>query len=232
MTEIQDRFLALQQKIAESAKRASRSADAVQLLPVSKFHPLESLLEVHALGNRAFAESRVQEALSKIEKAPSSLEWHFIGTLQSNKISKVVPHFHLIHSVDSLSLAQKIGAFAQKEGKTQPILLQVNITLEESKHGFTAASLKAEWESLCLIPGISVEGLMTMGPLPSVENWLSKSRQTFSSLRELKDDLQQRGGYPLPHLSMGMSDDFEVAIEEGATLIRIGSKIFGPRIYL
>lgn len=186
---------------------------AVKLIVVTKNIPVESIQSVYELGCRDFGENRVQEALPKIEEMADDIRWHFIGTLQKNKVKKVVGRFDLIHSVDSFELAQEIS----KQGIDTKILLQVNTSGEESKQGFSPGEIEKKLPLIQKLPFVQVQGLMTMAPL--TEN-VAEIRSCFRSLRELRD----RHG--LQELSMGMSHDYMMAIEEGATMVRIGSAIF------
>jgi hypothetical protein len=173
-----------------------------------------------------FGENRVQEAKAKIPLCPGHLRWHMIGHLQSNKCRDAVQLFEMIESVDSLALAQEISKWAGKSAKTVPILLEANIAGEASKFGYKPERLLAELGQINALRRLEIHGLMTIAPwTPEPEN----VRPVFRQLRELKGQCENILGAPLPHLSMGMSGDFEVAIEEGATIVRIGTLLFGPR---
>ena len=210
----------------EAATRAGRSADEIQLVAVSKTHPAESVRKAIGAGQTLFGESKVQEARAKIPDLPSSLRWHFIGHLQKNKIRHALPLFELFHSVDSLALAQDMNRIAGESGHHPRILLEVNVSGEGSKFGFNPEKLRAELESLLALPRLTVEGLMTIPPLaPEAEH----SRPFFVKLRELRNKLEGEFNLRLPELSMGMTNDFPIAIEEGATMIRVGTAIFGER---
>jgi pyridoxal phosphate enzyme (YggS family) len=185
----------------------------VKLVAVTKNVPVEDISLVYELGCRDFGENRVQDALPKIEELPPDIRWHFIGTLQKNKVKKVVGNFALIHSVDSVELAQEIS----KQGIDTSILLQVNTSGEESKQGFTEDEFRRDLAMIQKMPYIQVKGLMTMAPLTED---VDQIRMCFRRLRELRDELG------LKELSMGMSHDYKIAIEEGATIVRIGSAIF------
>lgn len=197
----------------------------VKLIAVSKNQPTEKLFGLYNLGCRLFGESKVQEWFFKKEALPEDVQWHFIGTLQKNKVRKVVGEFSMIHSVDSLELAQKIAEVSIEKGVTSHILLEVNTSHEGTKHGFTEEEVMLVYPEIQRLEGISVEGLMTIGPNTEDEG---KIREAFKNLRKTKEKLE-KGGKPLPHLSMGMSHDFQIALEEGATLIRIGTLLFGER---
>jgi pyridoxal phosphate enzyme (YggS family) len=209
-----------------AAQRSGRSMDAVQLIAISKTHPAESIRAAHAAGLDTFGESRVQEARAKIPDLPSSLHWQFVGHLQKNKIRHALPLFELFHSVDSLGLASDINRIAEEEGAHPRVLLEVNVSGEGSKFGFSPEKLRADMESLLALTRITMEGLMTIPPLaPEAEG----SRRFFAQLRDLRDQLEKEFAMHLTELSMGMTNDFEVAIEEGATLVRVGTAIFGER---
>jgi hypothetical protein len=177
-------------------------------------------------GHLVFGESKVQEARAKIPLLPLNIRWHFIGHLQKNKIRHALPLFEIIHSVESLELARAIDRIAQEDGLHPRILLEVNVAGEGSKFGFKASTLRSELESLLLLPRLSIEGLMCIPPLAEEAE---TSREYFVELRELRDALEQEFEVNLPHLSMGMTNDYSVAVEEGATLVRVGTAIFGER---
>ena len=193
---------------------------------MSKNNAAGVIREALDAGQTLFGENRVQEALPKISELPGFLRWHFIGHLQSNKIRRMLPSFELIHGVDSPDLARDIDRVAAECGLFPKVLLEVNVSGESSKHGFAPHELENSLEELLELPRLQVEGFMTMAPLaPDPE----ASRPFFASLRELRDRMASAAGIPLPVLSMGMSGDYAVAIEEGATLVRVGSAIFGGR---
>ena len=213
-------------RIAAACERAGRDPSSVTLMAVSKNQPPERVRAAADLGLRLFGENRVQEAKAKIGLCPGALRWHLIGHLQSNKCRDAVHFFELIQSVDSLSLAAEVHKWADKAARTMPILLEVNVAGEASKFGYRPEALLAELAQVNALKRIEIHGLMTLAPwTPTPE----KVRPVFRRLRELKEQCEQLLGAPLPHLSMGMSEDFEVAIEEGATLIRIGTALFGAR---
>lgn len=212
--------------MAAAALRAGRHATDVELVAVSKTHPPEALRAVANAGQALFGESRVQEAQAKIPLLPSRLRWHFIGHLQKNKVRAALSLFELFHGVDSLELAQQFHRIADEEGQRPKVLLEVNVAGEATKFGFDPERLEAQLEELLALGRLEIVGLMAMAPLaPEAEH----SRPYFRRLRELRDRLQTSGGIGLPQLSMGMSGDYEVAVEEGATLVRVGSAIFGTR---
>lgn len=212
--------------IESACQRAGREPGSVTLLGVTKGQPPEKIEALVQLGLTLFGENRIQEARAKIGRCSAKARWHMIGHLQSNKCRDAVQWFSMIQSVDSLALAQEIDKWANKSAKTMPILLEVNVAGESTKFGFQPAEVREQLLEINRLPRVEVHGLMTIAP------WArdpEKVRPIFRALRELKIECEQALGTPLPHLSMGMSGDFEVAIEEGATLIRIGTALFGPR---
>jgi pyridoxal phosphate enzyme (YggS family) len=216
----------IQQRIQAACERAGRDPASVTLLAVAKGQPPEAVSEAAKLGVMFIGENKVQEAKAKIPLCSGKVRWHFIGHLQSNKCRDAVELFEMIQSVDSLALAQEISKRAEQAGKTMPILLEVNVAGEASKFGYKPDQMLAELAELNALPRIEVYGLMAVPPWsPVPEN----SRSHFRRLNELKTQAEQVLGAPLPHLSMGMSGDFEVAIEEGATIVRIGTALFGTR---
>lgn len=217
---------AIQQRIRAVCQRTGRDPNSVSLLAVAKTHPPEAVAAAAALGLSLFGENKVQEARAKIPLCPGRLRWHFIGHLQSNKCREAVELFAMIESVDSLALAQEINKRAEAAAKTMPILLEVNVAGEASKFGYQPERLLVELKALNALPRIEIHGLMAVPPWSSLPE---SSRPHFRRLRELKLQCEQILGAPLPHLSMGMSGDFEVAIEEGATIVRVGTALFGER---
>jgi pyridoxal phosphate enzyme (YggS family) len=216
----------LQQRIALACTRAQRDPASVTLLPVTKSHPPEIVNEAVQIGLTLFGENKVQEAKAKIPLCSNRLRWHMIGHLQSNKCRDAVELFAMIQSVDSLHLAEEINRRADQAAKTMPVLIEVNVAGEASKFGYRPEQLLAELPQLNALKRLEIQGLMTVPPwAPEAET----VRPLFRQMRELKTQCEQKLGIPLPHLSMGMSGDFEVAIEEGATLVRIGTALFGPR---
>jgi hypothetical protein len=213
-------------EIAQAAQVSGRTVTDIELVAVTKTHPAEIVREAVDAGQLVFGESKVQEARVKIPLLPSNLRWHFIGHLQKNKIRHALPLFEMIHSVDSLDLAQTIDRIAHEDGLHPRIFLEVNVAGEGSKFGFKATTLRAELESLLLLPRLSIEGLMCIPPLAEEAE---TSRKYFVEVRELRDALEQEFQVKLPHLSMGMTNDYSVAVEEGATLVRVGTAIFGER---
>lgn len=226
---IQDQLGEIRKAISGAAARAGRTAESITLLAVSKTFPVSDILQAYADGQRIFGENRLQEAMEKMPQMPQDCEWHLIGPLQRNKVRKALEQgFALIQAVDSMKLAATISRIAGELGITAHILLEVNIDGEASKHGFTPQQLEEEWEALTELPGLDIRGLMCI-PAP-VDN-PQDARPAFAALRTLAEKLRERGPMPLPELSMGMSHDFEVAVEEGATIVRVGSAIFGKRDY-
>jgi pyridoxal phosphate enzyme (YggS family) len=220
-----ENFAVIEERIADACARANRARDSVLLLAVSKGMPPELINEAAALGQVYFGESKVQEAKAKIPLCAGRARWQMIGHLQSNKCRDAVQLFEMIQSVDSLALAQDLNKWADKIGKTMPILLEVN-SGEATKFGFKPEALLENLEAVNALPRLELHGLMTIAPWsPTPE----RARSAFQRLRTLKSDCEQKLGVPLAHLSMGMSGDFEVAIEEGATLVRVGSALFGER---
>jgi hypothetical protein len=216
----------VQQRIRAACERAGRDPASVTLLAVSKTHPPEIIKAAADCGQIDFGENKVQEAKAKIPLCPGKLRWHFIGHLQSNKCRDAVELFAMIQSVDSLPLAQEINKRAEQAAKRMPVLMEVNVAGEASKFGYQPERLLAELKELNALPRLEIHGLMTVPPWsPEAE----ASRPHFRRLRQLKEQAEQALGTPLPHLSMGMSGDFEIAIEEGATLVRVGTALFGPR---
>jgi len=222
-----ENFEKIQQRIRATCERIGRAPDSVTLLAVTKGQPPERVRAAADCGQILFGENKVQEAKAKIPLCPGKLRWHFIGHLQSNKCRDAVEWFEMIQSVDSLSLAEEINRRAGQAGKTLPVLLEVNVAGEASKFGYPPEKLLAELETLNELPRIEIHGLITVPPYVTDPE---KARPHFRRLRELKIQCEQKLGAPLPHLSMGMSGDFEVAIEEGATMVRIGTALFGPRV--
>jgi len=227
MSDIDDRLSSIQACIVAAAARAGRRPGDVQLVAVSKTHPPESILAALDAGQTLFGESRVQEARAKIPLLPSRARWHFVGHLQKNKIRHALSlGFELFHGIDSLDLARDLNRIADEIGATAHILLEVNVAGESTKFGFQPDPLRAQMEELQTLRRLTIDGLMCLPP--SVVR-ADDARKYFAALRELRDRLQTDGSGPLPELSMGMSGDYPVAIEEGATLVRIGTALFGAR---
>ncbi|HPR83203.1 MAG TPA: YggS family pyridoxal phosphate-dependent enzyme [Pontiellaceae bacterium] len=221
---IRENLEAVETRIAAACEEAGRRRDEIKLVAVSKTKPADAVLEAADAGQILFGENRVQEAQAKIPLCPGHLQWHLIGHLQSNKARIAASGiFRMIHSVDSEHLLRELDKYA---AVPLPVLIQVNVSGEGSKDGCAPEETAALIKAANQCGKVEVHGLMTIPPFtPDPE----KARIHFSNLRELRDRLQQETGTPLPELSMGMSHDFEVAIEEGATYIRVGSDIFGGR---
>jgi PLP dependent protein len=217
---------AVQRRISAACERAGREPGSVTLVAVSKTQPPEVVAEAAKAGLSLFGENKVQEAKAKIPLCPGRLRWHLVGHLQTNKCRDAVSLFEMIQSVDSLHLAEEINKRAEQAAKTMPVLLEVNAVGEASKFGYPPEQLLEELSRINSLPRLEIHGLMTVPP------WTldpQKVRPVFRQLRELKVRCEQILGAPLPHLSMGMTGDFEVAIEEGATIIRVGTALFGAR---
>jgi len=226
MANIQANLQQVRQRIAEAESRFGRAAGSVRLLAVSKTRPAEDLLAAVAAGQTHFGESYLQEALEKITAlADPALEWHFIGPIQANKTRKLAEHFDWVHSIDRLKIAQRLGEQRPQDLPPLQVCLQVNISGEASKSGVTPAQLPDLARAVAALPGLRLRGLMA---IPAPEPDFDRQRATFRGVRELFERLQQTG-LPLDTLSMGMSGDMEAAIAEGATMVRIGTDIFGQR---
>lgn len=225
-TSFSGRLARVQERVSAACLRCGRSPDEVALIAVSKTHGPEAVADAVACGLRRFGENKVQEAGAKIPLCPGGLTWDLVGHLQSNKAYAAVELFDLIHSVDSIKLARMLDRAGDTLGKRVRILLEVNVSGESSKFGLKPDEVPGLLEEANGLPRLEVVGLMTMAPLaPEAE----KARPHFRRLRDLRDQWASQLGTPLPELSMGMSHDFEVAIEEGATCIRVGTLLFGER---
>ncbi len=228
MDDIAANLVGVRGRIAAACGRAQRDPASVELIAVSKTFPAAAVREAVAAGQAVFGESKLQEAESKIAALAGSLQWHFIGRIQRNKVRRIMARFDFIHALDSLALALDMDEIARELGVFPKVLVQVNVSGEASKGGFEPAVLRTELTTLLALKRVEIMGLMCIpppGPLPE------SARPWFVALRALRDDLEQASGVALPWLSMGMSGDFEVAIEEGATHVRVGSSIFGNRSY-
>lgn len=225
---IADNLARVRAELAEAATAAGRDPGSVTLVAVSKTWPASDVAEAVAAGQRVFGENKVQEMLAKIPEAPAGLEWHLIGHLQSNKVRKVLPHCALIHSIDSIDLARDVSRIAGDLGLVARVLLQVNVASDEAKFGFPVSVVKAVFAEILSLPHLEVRGLMTVPPFDEEP---AAVRPHFAALRRLRDELAAQHGVGLPELSMGMSHDCRIAIEEGATMVRVGSAIFGRRDY-
>ena len=228
MSEITTNLSEILERIESTCKRVGRPGGCVELVAVSKTFPPESIREASESGQLVFGESKLQEAESKIALLPSSLHWHFIGRVQRNKVRRILQNFEVIHAIDSLRIASYANDVARELGLFPKVFLQVNLGDELSKGGFQQEILRSEMDGLLKLDRLEIIGLMC---IPPAEVHLESSRHWFAMLRELRDSLECEFGAKLPGLSMGMSADFEIAIEEGATHVRVGSVIFGKRTY-
>ena len=226
MATVTDNLAAIRTKLAAAVERAGRKPSDVELLAVSKTFPVEVIQEAVDAGQVLFGENKVQELLAKQPALPSRLRWHIIGHLQSNKVRKILPLVEAIHSVDSLDLAKDINRIGGEMGLFPKVYLEVNVAAESTKFGFTPQALREQLEALYAMDRLEIQGLMCIPPFSANAE---DSRRYFVVLRQLRDELEKLGGAPLPRLSMGMSHDFEIAVEEGSTIVRVGSAIFGTR---
>ena len=226
---MKNRIQKIEQQIREAAIKAGRAPEAVRLVAVSKIKPAEMVKEAMQAGQRIFGENYIQEAVAKVEEiGDPGIEWHFIGHLQSKKAKYAAGVFALIHSVDTLKLAKEIDKHAEKKGTVQEILIQVNTSDEESKSGATEDSVTELVRDVAALDHVAIKGLMTM---PAFFDDPEGARPYFRQLRRIKERIESLAipGVEMKELSIGMSGDFEVAIEEGATLVRVGTAIFGAR---
>ncbi len=221
-----ERVEIVRERVRSACDRAGRETESVKILPVSKRHSPLAVTEIAACGFSIFGESRIQEAEIKIQSCSSTLDWHMIGRLQGNKVKRAVGLFQMLHSIDSLDLLQKVNRACCEQGDRVEVLLQVNVSGEASKAGFDPERVPAVLEGAASLMGIDVVGLMTMAPAAADPEDV---RPVFAGLRDYRDRWQDETGFPLEELSMGMSHDYEIAIEEGATWIRVGSALFGKR---
>jgi pyridoxal phosphate enzyme (YggS family) len=226
MLSIAENLERVRKQIAHAAAKAGRAIDEIELVAITKTHPVEKVRETIEAGQTLFGESRVQEARTKIPELPSNVRWHFVGHLQKNKIRHALPLFELFHGVDSLMLAQEMNRVAADEGMHPRVLLEVNVAGEGSKFGFSPDKLREQMEELLALPRLSILGLMC---IPPIAEEAEASRKYFVQLRELRDRSQIEFRVDLAQLSMGMTQDYPVAVEEGATLVRVGTAIFGER---
>ena len=227
---IKDNIEEVKNNIAAACQEAGRAPEEVTLIAVSKTKPVELLREAYDCGCRDFGENKVQELLDKYEVMPKDIRWHMIGHLQRNKVKYIVDKVALIHSVDSLRLAEEISREAVKKDTCVNILIEVNVAEEETKFGVTCNEVKQLVQDIAKLPNIRVKGLMTIAPF--VEN-AEQNRPIFSKLRKISVDIMEENidNITMEILSMGMTGDYEVAIEEGATMVRVGTGIFGERNY-
>lgn len=223
-----DRYHLLLDDIAVNAVNSGRNPSDVSLVVVSKGHSWSEIEPLYDVGQRLFAENRLQEGIAKISEAPQGVEWHFIGPIQKNKARKTLENFALMHSVDSFELAKKLSDCSLESSTISRILLQINVSGEVTKQGMEQDECDAMCDRILSLPSLLVDGLMTMAPLTDNE---SSIRECFKKLRLLQISLQKRYGVStFPHLSMGMSNDYPIAIAEGATLLRIGSALLNPKL--
>lgn len=227
---IRENLVSVQKNIEKSCERAGRNAEDVRLIAVSKTKPVEALKEAYEAGCRDFGENKVQELTEKYEELPKDIRWHMIGHLQRNKVKYLVGRVYMIHSVDSVKLAEEISREAVKKNVTVPILVEVNVAGEESKFGTSVREAEMLVREIAALPGVSVRGLMTIAPY--VEK-AEDNRQYFVNLRQLSVDIKKKNidNVCMDVLSMGMTGDYTVAVEEGATYVRVGTGIFGERDY-
>lgn len=229
---VAERWASVQKRIIDAAEAAGRDPGEVRVVAVTKGFGVEVVRAAHRAGLRRFGENRLQEAEAKVAAVPGG-EWHLVGHLQSNKARRAVLAFDWIHAIDSIDLLERVGLLAAQEGREPRLLLQANLTGSASQHGFPPAELEAGGAARRLLatrlfepPAMALVGLMGIGPLPGDSH---ASRAAFAQLRALRDGLEQESGRALPELSMGMSADLELAVAEGATLVRLGTALFGER---
>lgn len=227
---IAENIAKVQKNIAGACEKAGRSPEEVTLITVSKTQPVSLLQEAYDAGSRDFGENKVQELLDKLPLMPEDVRWHMIGHLQRNKVKYIVDKVYLIHSVDSLRLAEEISKEALKKQVEVDILIEVNVALEESKFGTTTAEAVSLVEEISKLPGIHIKGLMTIAPYVEEEE---ENRLIFKKLKDLSVDIAKKNidNVSMSILSMGMTGDYGVAVEEGASYVRVGTGIFGERDY-
>lgn len=225
---VQEQLNEVRQKIVQACERAGRNPSEVKLIAVSKTKPVSMIEEAIACGQTVFGENKVQELCDKIPQLPANLEWHLIGHLQRNKVKYIVDKVALIHSVDTVRLAKQISQEAIKAGVTVQILLEVNVAREESKFGFMEKEVEEAVREIAAFPNIQIVGLMTIAPFVADPE---ENRIYFKKLHQLCVDINKKNidNIRMSELSMGMTGDYEVAIEEGATMVRVGTGIFGTR---
>lgn len=227
---IKENLESVKKTIEKAANNKTRNIDEITLIAVSKTKPVEMLKEAYDAGMRDFGENKVQEIVDKYDKLPSDIRWHMIGHLQTNKVKYIVDKVYMIHSVDSYKLAKEISKEAVKKGVTVSVLIEVNVAEEESKFGVKAEETEDLIREIAKLPGVLVKGLMTVAPyVVDAED----NREVFSKISKLFIDIKNKNidNVYMDFMSMGMSGDFEVAVEEGATHVRVGTKIFGERNY-
>lgn len=224
--EMDNRLGEIRRRMEQACARAGRDPESVQLLAVSKTQGPEAVMEAVQLGVIHFGENKVQEARQKIPQCPSAAHWHLVGHLQTNKAREAVRLFEMVHAVDSLKLLETLDRVCQEEGRNLPVCLEVNVSGERSKFGMTPEEVPGVLKAAATLFRVRVVGVMT---IPPIADDPEEARPYFRALREARDRWQEECGVSLPELSMGMSHDFEVAIEEGATWIRVGTRLFGAR---
>lgn len=227
---LKENYANVLKNVHNACERAGRKTDDVTLIAVSKTKPVEMLQEIYDCGCRDFGENKVQEIMDKYDKLPNDIRWHMIGHLQTNKVKYIVDKVYMIHSVDSIKLAKEISKEAVKKNVTVKVLLEVNVAEEETKFGLLTEEVPDFYKEVIDLPGLKVCGLMTIAPY--VEN-SEENRQHFVNLKQLMVDIESEktDNISVGELSMGMTGDYEVAIEEGATYVRVGTGIFGERNY-
>lgn len=228
---VKENLMEVESRVQAACDRAGRAREEVLLIAVSKTKPVELIREIMETGTKDFGENKVQEMCNKIEEIKEPLNWHLIGHLQRNKVKYIVDKACLIHSVDSLRLAEEIQKEAVKKGVDKvPVLIEVNMAQEDSKDGIDASETEALVRAIAELPNLQVRGLMTIAPFVDDPE---ENRVHFQAMRNLRDQLKAKNipGVEMTELSMGMTNDFEVAIEEGATMVRVGTAIFGERNY-
>ncbi|MEO0091057.1 MAG: YggS family pyridoxal phosphate-dependent enzyme [candidate division WOR-3 bacterium] len=231
MLDIRKNIENLWQRIEEVCNKIGRKKEEIEIVAISKGVDIERIKEAINCGLNKIGENRVQEAIKKISLINNqfkNIEWHFVGHLQTNKVKKVVKYFSCVQSVDRVELVDELEKVCKKEDKIMRVFIQVNTSFEDTKFGISPEDLDKLVEYVLNQPHLKLEGLMTLGPVSAIEN-KENSRKSFRLLYELREKVKEKFKISLPYLSMGMSSDFEVAIEEGANIIRIGTLIFGPR---
>ncbi len=227
---LKDNLQSVEERVRQACDRAGRKREEVQLIAVSKTKPAEMIREIYDEGIRDFGENHPQEIRDKVPVLPEDIRWHMIGHLQKNKIKYIIERCCMVHSVDSLSLAEEIGKAAVKCGRLMPVLIEINIAGEETKNGISPEETETFIRQAARFPGIQIQGLMTIAPFTEDAQ---ENRPVFREMKKLFVDIEGKNidNVFMRHLSMGMTGDFEVAIEEGATMIRVGTAIFGARDY-
>lgn len=230
MTDVQQNLIEIHERIAQAAQQAGKTHDDITLVNVSKTFDADRVMLAYDAGERIFGENRVQEYLEKREKMPEDVKWHIIGRLQTNKVKYIIDDIYLLHSLDRMHLAQALSKELTKKQKTLDVLLQVNTGCEYTKAGFEPGELKKAAEEISKFDNIKVKGLMTVAPFTDDLDLL---KRVFDETKALYDDISSEkfDNADMKWLSMGMSGDFELAIRHGANMIRVGSSIFGKRIY-